>query len=309
MIRFSKSCVLCCLVTFSLLFFNCSVNSWAKYKLADALSEGNNSAFTTDDDPELVGEAIPFAIKSYESLLAQTPEHVGLLTTLGRLYANYAYGWIQLPADTLADSRYRQQAAMMKRAKKFYLRGREYVLRSLEITHPGFRSLLDEGKVDSAIALTDNGDTTRLYLASLCWSGAFLTDKFDLSMAASMDRPVAMMKKVLEMNEQYGKGAVHEFFINYYGTLPESKGGGAQKVQEHFERALALSDSAKASPYVSYALSICVKNQDVNEFKSLLQKALSIDIDKHPEFRLANVLTQRKAEWYLRNIGEFFLID
>ncbi|MFP4415704.1 MAG: TRAP transporter TatT component family protein [Fibrobacterota bacterium] len=291
------------------LFVNCSVNSWAKYKVADALSSNDNQAFVTDDDPELVGEAIPFTIKSYESLLAEMPDHTGLLTTVGKLYGNYAYGWIQLPADTLPDSQYKRQTAMMKRAKKFYLRGREYILRALEINHPGFRSLLDEGDVDSAIALTEKGDTTLLYLGALCWSGAFLSDKFDLSMAATMDIPVAMMNRVLELNQQYGDGAVHEFFINYYGSLPESKGGGEKKAREHFEKAVFLSDSAKASPYVSLALAVSVKTQNVEQFKELLNKAIAVDTDKNPHYRLANVLTQRKARWYLNNIGEFFLID
>ncbi|MFW5775093.1 MAG: TRAP transporter TatT component family protein, partial [Chitinivibrionales bacterium] len=78
----------------ALFFVNCSVNSWAKHKLADALTGNDNRAFVTDDDPELVGQAIPFTIKSYESLLAEMPNHLPLLATVAKLYANYAYGWI-----------------------------------------------------------------------------------------------------------------------------------------------------------------------------------------------------------------------
>jgi len=35
--------------------------------------------FASDDDPELVREAVPFSLKLIESLLEQSPQHRGLL--------------------------------------------------------------------------------------------------------------------------------------------------------------------------------------------------------------------------------------
>ena len=49
----------------------------AMNSLADALSgqgEGG-SAYLSDDDPALVGEALPFSLKLMESILQETPEH------------------------------------------------------------------------------------------------------------------------------------------------------------------------------------------------------------------------------------------
>jgi hypothetical protein len=51
---------------------SCSLNRMAVRAVADALtSDGGSEVFTGDDDPELVGDALPFAVKMYESLIDQ----------------------------------------------------------------------------------------------------------------------------------------------------------------------------------------------------------------------------------------------
>jgi hypothetical protein len=50
--------------------------------------------FATDDDPELVREAAPFALKAQESLLAQDPGHRGLLISLCRGFTQYASAFV-----------------------------------------------------------------------------------------------------------------------------------------------------------------------------------------------------------------------
>ena len=47
----------------------CSIRKTAVNKLGDALAE-TGSTFSSDEDPELVGDAIPFGLKTMEALLA-----------------------------------------------------------------------------------------------------------------------------------------------------------------------------------------------------------------------------------------------
>ena len=54
----------------------CSLKRLAVNRLGDALSSGA-SVYATDDDPELVGAALPFGLKTIESLLLQSPHHKG----------------------------------------------------------------------------------------------------------------------------------------------------------------------------------------------------------------------------------------
>ena len=55
--------------------------------VADALSSGGGNAYASDDDPELVRDAVPFGLKTMEALLEKHPEHEGLFA-VGLTQAN-----------------------------------------------------------------------------------------------------------------------------------------------------------------------------------------------------------------------------
>ena len=58
----------------------CSIKQAAISKSGDTLAEGG-SVYDSDDDIELIGDAQPFSLKTVEGLLAEVPEHKGLLLT------------------------------------------------------------------------------------------------------------------------------------------------------------------------------------------------------------------------------------
>src|SRR5437762_12065894 len=70
--------------------------------VADTLSK--SGSVTADNDPELIGEAFPFTIKLYESLLESTPKNEGLLLETCKLATEYAYGYLQGKADILGEA-------------------------------------------------------------------------------------------------------------------------------------------------------------------------------------------------------------
>ena len=73
------------------------------------------------------------------------------------------------------------------------------------------------------------------------------------------------------------------------------------------ERALELSGGALASPLVSFAETVSVKRQDREEFEALVRRALAIDPDDGPEWRLTNLVVQRRARWLLSRVDDLFL--
>ena len=119
----------------------CSLHKLAVIKAADALS-GNGASFATDEDPELVGEAVPFGLKTMESLLEQTPKHKALLLATSSGFVQYAYGWVQMPADVVEAQDLGRATELRERARKLYLRARDYGLRGLEVDFPGLREAL-----------------------------------------------------------------------------------------------------------------------------------------------------------------------
>jgi uncharacterized protein HemY len=119
----------------------------------------------------------------------------------------------------------------------------------------------------------------------------------------------AIMKQILALNDKYGNGAVQEFFIAYEAARAPAAGGSFARAGEYFEKALLYSQGKKASPYVVYAESVAVRQQDLPRFRKLLDQALAVDVNKEPDLRLANTIAQEKARWLLKRVPDLFLTD
>ncbi len=289
----------------------CSINRLAVNVLAGSLGSGSSDVFTGDNDPQLVGEALPFALKLYETLLVQAPDNTNLLLTTGSGFVMYANAFVQTPASMLPDTEWQKQQEMLVRAKKLYLRGRDYLLRGMELRHPGFRQALEEkdnAPLDTMLPQMKVEDVPWLYWTAASWLGAFSTDTFDIALLVGVQRAHDLVQRALELDESFNDGALHELLISYYGGVPASMGGSEEKAREQFRRAVQLSEGRSASPYVALATTVDVAKQDAQEFRSLLEQALAIDPDATPSMRLLNILTQRKARWLLEHIEDFFLI-
>lgn len=281
-----------------------SCKSIATGAMADALS-GSGGTYGSDDDPELVGQAVPFALKTMEGVLVEEPEHVGLLTALTSGFVQYGYAWVQQDADALADSDVDRSLALNNRARKLYLRARGYGMRGLEARHEGFIELY---KTDpkAAVAMTDQDDIPLLYWTAAAWGLAIGASKTDTAMIAQLPEINPLADRALELDEAWNKGTLHEFFMSFELAQPA---GSTEKVRKHFARAVELSAGTRAGPYVTLAEKVSVKEQNAKEFHELLDKALAIDLEKSPEDRLANVLAQRRAARLKKASGDLFLED
>jgi predicted anti-sigma-YlaC factor YlaD len=286
----------------------CSITKMATKKVADMLSApGSSTVFTGDNDPELVGDALPFAIKMYESLMVSVPGHEGLKLRTGSLYVMYANAFIQTPASMLSEEEYKKQEFMYRRAKNLYLRGRDILLEGLEHKHPGFREALDEKRYEAALADMKKEDASLLYWAAAGWLGAFAIDPFDMKLGITLPRAKALMDKVLKLDPAFNQGALHDFYVLYYGSMPEYMGGDFNKARQHFKLAVEASGEKATSPYLSLATTVCVKEQDLAQFKQLLKKVLKIDPDSDPGNRLLHTINRRKACHLLKHVGDYFI--
>ena len=285
----------------------CSANKLAVNAIANALSGDGGTVFAGDDDPELIGDALPFALKMYESLLEQTPGNQKLLVATGKSFIMYGYAFVQQPAEMLPEEQMAQQRTEKQRAKKLFLRAREYLFSALIIAHPEFKTALKSGSIDSALAHMTPADTTALYWAGMAWMAAITIDKEDIGLMVTMSQAVACINRAAALNPTFGDGALDEFYLTYFGSLPASMGGSEEKARACFARAIQRSHGAKAGPYVALATSVCVKTQNSAEFKELLNKALLIDVSQKDKNRLTNIITQRKARWLLDHIDNYFV--
>src|SRR5712664_3014329 len=151
----------------ALLASGCSIKRLTVNKIGNALAAGGNT-FASDDDPELVKAAVPFSLKVMESLLAESPQHKGLLLATSRGFTQYAYAFVQQDADELEDKDLTAATEMRVRARKLYLRARNYGLRGLEARHRGFGKTLRENPKRTADS-TKVADVPLLYWTAVSW--------------------------------------------------------------------------------------------------------------------------------------------
>lgn len=280
----------------------CSIKQMAVDMVGDALSSGGGT-FTSDPDPDLIREALPFGLKMYESLLAQSPEHEGMLLAAAKGFAGYGY-LLQKNADKLADADLTRARALRERSSKLFLRGRDFALRGLELSHPGIVTALYHDS-DTALATTTLEDVPYLYWAGAAWAGALSADKGDLHLIAELPIAGALMARVLALDEGYDEGAAHEFFVSYEGARP---GGSRAAARRHYARALELSDGARASLHVALAEAVSIREQNLTEFRTLLDAALAVDPDRRPRARLVNEVARDRASWLRSRIPLLFVV-
>jgi predicted anti-sigma-YlaC factor YlaD len=296
---------ICILLLSALALSGCSVKRMAVNKLGDALASGGTT-FSSDDDPELVKQAVPFSLKLMESILAESPDHKGLLLAASSGFTQYGYAFVQQDADEIEIEDFAAAEAMRNRARRLYLRARNYGLRGLEAAHPGFTNAL-AANPQQAVAKMKKKDVPQLYWTAAAWGATISLSKDDPATLAEIPQMEALIDRALQLDESWGEGAIHGFLINYEMSRQGVSGSAVDRARKHYERAVELTQGQQAGPFVTYAEAVCVEQQDAKQFEELLHRALAIKPDEHPKSRLVNLVMQRRARWLLSKESDLFL--
>jgi hypothetical protein len=290
--------------TLAVLLGGCSIRKTAVNKFGNALAE-SSANFAGDDDLELIGDAIPFGLKTMEGLLEEAPRHRGLLLACTSGFVQYAFGWVQMEADIVEAKDFQRATELRARAQKLYLRAREYGLRGLELDAPTLRSDLQRDP-RAALARMKTKDVPQLYFTTLAWAGAISLKVNDSELSADQKVVEALARRALELEPCFNLGSIHEFFVSWESAR-SSIGGSLDRAREHYEADLACAQGRRAFPYVVFAENVSVAKQDKAQFKELMEKALAFDVSQKNAERVANLLAQKRARFQLGRIDELFI--
>ena len=236
-------------ITFALVCASgCSIKKMAVNRVGDALASGG-STFTSDDDPDLVGRAIPFSLKLMESLLAESPRHKGLLLASASGFTQYAYVFVQLKADEAEPVDLSEATALRARARRLYLRARGYALRGLALEHPDIEQALRRDPA-AAVAAMKKQDVPLMYWTAASWGAAISLSKDNPDLVADQPAVQALIDRALELDEAWNQGSIHSFLIGYESSRIGGEGDPAERARRHFDRAMELSKGELASPLV-----------------------------------------------------------
>jgi predicted anti-sigma-YlaC factor YlaD len=264
----------------------------------------SGDVFTRDDDPELVRQALPFALKLYESLLESVPKNEDLLVATCSAFTQYGYAFVETDADVLGEAHHDEAKALRDRALKLYMRAKGYCLRGMEVRFPGITPKL-LANPETALKKAEKKDVPLLYWTAASWGAAISLglDKPDLV----VDHPTvrALAERALALDPTWNNGAIHEALITL-DSLPEALGGSVTRAREHFTKAVEIQKGLSPGPHVALAVGVSVPAQDKAEFTRLLNEALAIDPEKNPSMRLVTLITQRRARALLDQVNTLF---
>jgi tetratricopeptide (TPR) repeat protein len=293
----SKAIYLALLLPLIVMTNGCALKKFAINKIGDSLAS-SGTTFAADDDVELVGQAVPFSLKLIESLLAETPKHQGLLFAAASGFTQYAYAYVQQDADLIEGQDLDKATALRTRARRLYLRARDYGLRGLDARYGTFSKTLVRDAM-TAVQVTKKKDVPLLYWTAAAWASAISLSKDNPDLVGDQPIVEALIDRSLALDPDFDAGAIHAFLIAYEPARQGASGDPLARARLHFDREVVLTKGQLASAFVSLAETVSVQNQDRPEFEAMLKRALAIDADARPEWRLQNLIAQRRARWLL----------
>jgi predicted anti-sigma-YlaC factor YlaD len=291
----------------ALLGTGCSVRKWAVNRVSDALAGGASAVVSADDDPELIRDAAPFNLKLIETLLTESPRHRGLLLAAASGFTQYSFAFIQEDADEIEGHDLARAKELRDRARRMYLRARGYGLRGLELRHSGISAALRENPKSAVAGVVRKDDVPFLYWTAVAWGATITLSKDQPEVVAQQPVVEALIDRAYVLDPNYENGALENFLMIYELARPGGQADAVARARQHNDRAVELTGGRVAGPFVTWAESVCVQQQNRKEFEALLKRALAINPDEHPETRLVNLMVQRRARWLLSRLDELFV--
>ncbi len=192
-----------------------------------------------------------------------------------------------------------KSAALRARARRLYLRASDYGLRGLDVRHRGF-SQAPPARFEARPCWRPRPPTCRSCIGPRPpGDSAISLSKDNPDLIADQPIVEALIDRASALDPDFDSGAIHGFLISYELARQGAGGDPVARATQHFDREVALTKGQLASPFVSFAEAVSVPNQDRAGFESLIQRALAVDADARPEWRLQNLVMQRRARWLL----------
>ena len=264
----------------------------------------NPAVYLSEEDPELVRDSLPFLLKTIESILDADPARQDVLLFANTGFVLYANAFLQADAAIAEWDDYDLALELNERARRMYLRARDYGLRNVEVAHPGITARL-QSDPEAAVAVFEREDVESLYYLGGAWMLAISLGLDQPALVIDLPAARALLDRALELDAGFERGALHSAFVTLE-SVGEAMGGSYARAREHFALAVALSDGQDAGPYVALATGVSVAEENREEFRDLLETAVTIDPDEAPANRLLNLIAQKRARVLLDHIDDLF---
>jgi hypothetical protein len=255
--------------------------------------EGGMQALNMETDRQLAEAAFPPNIELLEGMLINDPDNRRLHEYAAQAYYGYAYGFIE-----------DQDRA---RAGRLYQRGLQHGRKALRLA--GLEadvSLTPMNDLEQQLQQQGLGSVPALFWTASNWAKWIDMNRDQASSLAELPRAVALMTRVLQLDDNYFMSGPHVFFGVYYGSRSPMLGGDFDKSVQHFDQ--ARRNNRGSLLLVDLLQAQYLERQRFNRqaFHQLLAGIRSVPAERHPEQGLINSIARHKAELFLQLEDEWF---
>ena len=259
----------------------------------DPLMEQMSLAINKNVDVDMVRDAYPANLIQLDGLIEASPYNTKLLLKASEAYFGYSFAFVE-DADE-------------ERAKKLYLKSKDYALRVLEKNRNCKKAL--DGPIDdfvSSLQTFDKKDVPALFRCSTAWIAWIALNLHDPAVLLDLPKVEAIWARILELDETYYYGSTHASLGAYFASQSLSMGGDPEKAKYHFDRAFEISEANLLVVHLMYAQYYAYQIQDRKLFTETLEEILSTPENFYPELNLINEIAKRKARKLLDNVDMYF---
>ncbi|MGM0556466.1 MAG: TRAP transporter TatT component family protein [Myxococcota bacterium] len=285
----------------------CSLQKMTVRQTANVLWDGQQ-ALEGDPDPSFARDALPGSLKTIETFLESDPENEKLLRMLAKGYFSYTFAFVEADLERAQIEHASEERidSLKESAVKGYMKSRNYGLRLLDEDFRKAAENLKLQKVEKKLAKMDEDDVPGLFWAAYGWGSAANLAQHDSDMVAALPIVEVMMRRVIDLDEEFFYSGPHMFFGVYYASRPPMFGGKPDKAKEHFEKAMEQNGKKNLMIPFLYARFYATQVQDRELFERLLNGMRDVNVEQHENVRLNNEVALDRAQYWGERIDDLF---
>ncbi len=243
-------------------------------------------------DPNTVQDGLPAYLLLLDGMILQDPDDEEMLLAGARLYSAYSGAFVEDP------TRLKQMSeTALNYARRALCIEQEALCEALKQPMDKFNQVLN--------SIDDEDDVSLIFGYASVWANWIQSNSGDWQAIADLPKVEAMMRRVLELDEDYEQGSAHLYLGVLLTLRPATLGGQPELGKQHFERAILLSNGHDLMAKVLYARHYARLVFDKRLHDRLLNEVLKSDIE-YTDLTLMNTLAQKQAEVLLNSSDDYF---
>jgi len=254
--------------------------------------------------PNIIEKSLTNKIKTLESSFNNNDLSDEQLLELIQFKVQYGYGYLLEQADRVQDDNYFMAINLQDRAQMVFIEAIGLAKDELVKRHHSFNDWLNK-------PLSSNIDFSRkdvpiIYWLAAAYGGIISSSRANPKWVIHLPKIGILLEAGIQIDPTWNYGALYSAMISFTASRPDAPVDVREVAQSYFDLAIQVSKKQDAAPYLAFAENISVKEQNKIEFMTLTNFVLKMDINKNPDLRLSNIISQERARWLQSKVDDLF---